>query len=188
MTQFTVHTAQTAPAAAQPILAEVQAKWKMIPNLHGVLAESPLALQVHNFLFDAFARSSFSAQEQQVILMSVSFENACSYCMAGHTALAKMAHVPEAVRDAIRAGHPVADAKLEALHRYAGAMVAKKGHVSEAETEQFLAAGYSKAQILELLVAVSLKVMASYTNHIAHTPYDEFQKPTAWTPPAKQVA
>lgn len=188
MTQFTIHTAATAPEGSRATLEATERQWHMVPNLHGILAESPLALATHNALFDAFAKSSFTAQEQQVILMSVSYENACSYCMAGHTALAKMAGVPEAVRDAIRAGIAVPDAKLEALHRFAGAVVAKKGWVDEAEVDAFVAAGYSRAQVLELLIAVALKVMASYTNHMAHTPYDAFQLPTAWTRPGQQAA
>lgn len=185
MTDFTIYTAKTAPAGSAPILEQVQKNWHFVPNLHGILAESPLALETHNYLFDAFAKTSFSAQEQQIILMTVSYENACSYCMAGHSALAKMAHVPDDVRAAIRAGTPVADSRLEALRRFAAEVVASKGFVNDATTQAFLAAGYTKAQILELLIAVSLKVMASYTNHFAHTPYDDFQKPMAWTHPTK---
>lgn len=188
MTEFAVHTPDTAPAASKPILEQVKAAWSMIPNLHGVLAESPLALEAHNFLFSQFDKTSFTPIERQIILMTVSYENNCEYCMAGHSTLAKMAHVPADAWAAIRAGEPIADPKLEALHRFAGAVVANKGWVDPATTDAFLAAGYAKAQILELLIAVSLKAIASYTNHFAHTPLDDFQKPNAWKHPTKAAA
>lgn len=186
MTNFSQYSVSNAPEGSKAILEGVQQAWGMIPNLHATLAESTLALETHNYLFDAFAKSSFTPQEQQVALMSISYENECNYCMAGHTFLAANAGVAEEVRNAIRNGEAIADSKLEALHQFAMAMVSKKGWVSEEEVSAFLSAGYTKAQILELLIAISLKVMASYTNHIAHTPYDEFQLPTAWVHPSKQ--
>jgi AhpD family alkylhydroperoxidase len=188
MTNFTRYTAENAPAGSKPILEGVQSAWKFIPNLHATLAESPLALEVHNYLFDAFDKSSFTPAERQIILMTASYENNCEYCMAGHSALAKMAQVPEDAWNAIRQGKPIPNAKLEALHKFAGEVVAKKGWVDETAASGFLAAGYSKAQMLELLIAVSLKVMASYTNHFAHTPLDDFQKATAWTHPTRKAA
>ena len=188
MATFKQYSVGEAPAGSKPILEATHKAWGVIPNLHATLAESPLALEVHNYLFDAFERSSFTPQERQVALMSISYENECNYCMAGHTMLAKNVGVADDVREDIRAGRAVNSPRLEALHRFAASLVAKKGWVEEAEVSAFMSAGYTKAQVLELLIGVGLKVMASYTNHIAHTPYDAFQLATAWTHPKTKAA
>lgn len=184
MVAFTLYTEETAPVDSKPILAAGKKNWGMVPNLHAVLAESPIAFETHNYLFDAFMATSFTDQEKQIILMSVSYENNCHYCMAGHSFLAKRAGVADDVYQAIRDGRPIADAKLEALHAFASEVTAQKGHIADATADAFIAAGYTKAQMLELLMAVALKVMASYTNHFAGTPYDAFQAETKWTHPS----
>jgi hypothetical protein len=37
--------------------------------------------------------------------------------------------------------------------------------------------------VFDVIAGVALKVMSNYTNHITHTPLDEFLKPNAWTHP-----
>ena len=62
-------------------------------------------------------------------------------------------------------------------------MVEKRGWVSAIDAENFLAAGYTKANILDVILAVSFKTLSNYTNHVAETPLDEAFSATEWTPP-----
>lgn len=59
-------------------------------------------------------------------------------------------------------------------------MTATRGQISEADLQAFLAAGYTKAQALEVIVGVAVSVLANYANHLADAPLDEFLQPQAW--------
>lgn len=52
----------------------------------------------------------------------------------------------------------------------------------------YLDAGYTRQQILEVIVGMSYKVISNYTNHIADTPVDTAFKKFAWEKPAVDEA
>jgi alkylhydroperoxidase family enzyme len=89
--------------------------------------------------------------------------------------------VPDHVVQAIRAGRPIVDYKLEALRRFTAAVVTMRGWPSEADTRGFLDAGYTRAQILEVVLGVGMKTLSNYTNHIADTPLDHAFAKAAWS-------
>jgi AhpD family alkylhydroperoxidase len=183
MTQFTAHTIDTAPEAARPIFEGVKAAFGFVPNLQAHMAESPELLAGYTALWDLFSKTTLTAHEQQVVYLTSNFENECHYCMAGHTTLAKMQKMDAAVIEALRAGTPLPDARLEALHRFTGAVVRKRGWVPDEEVDAFLAAGFTQRNVLEVVLGVATKVMSNYTNHIVHTPLDAFMKGNEWQAP-----
>lgn len=129
------------------------------------------------------ATTSLTPIERQVALLSVSFENDCRYCMAAHSQMALKAGAGKEMVDALRGGDPLPDLRLDALARFARALVRDRGWVGEDEVQGFLRAGFGKAQILEVLVAVATKTLSNYTNHLAHTELDEAARPFAWGKP-----
>ncbi len=178
---FAIHTIESAPSDSRPTLEAVQKAWSFVPGLQRVMAESPATLEAYTTLWDLFAQTSFSPLEQQVVYLTAIYENECHYCMAGHTALAKMQKLSDDVVTAIREGRPIADEKLEALRRFVSEMVTTRGWPSEAATTAFYAAGYGRRQALEVVLGIATKVISNYTNHLADTPLDEFMKETKWT-------
>jgi AhpD family alkylhydroperoxidase len=188
MSPFQIHTPATAPAESKAVLEGVRKAWGVIPNLHGLLAEAPSALEGHNALFDLFAQTSFNPVEQQVVLLSVSYANSCEYCMAGHTLLAKKVGAGPQLIEALRSGSPIADGKLEALHRFTTQVVESRGHPGDDALEAFLRAGYTQRQVLEVVLGVALKTIANYANEIARTPLDAFHKGHEWKRPARKAA
>jgi alkylhydroperoxidase family enzyme len=183
MSTFQSHTIDTAPAASKTGLDDARHAFGFVPNLQSYMAESPELLAGYAALWDLFSKSTLTPHEQQVVYLTSNFENNCHYCMAGHSALAKMIKMDAAVITALRAGTPLPDAKLEALHRFATAVVRERGFVPEAEVDAFLAAGYTRRNVFEVILGVATKVMSNYTNHIVHTPYDAFMKGNEWTKP-----
>ena len=183
MNSFQSYTIDTAPAASKPTLEEAKRTFGFVPNLQAYMAESPELLAGYTALWDLFAKSTLTPHEQQVVYLTSNFENDCHYCMAGHSTLAKMIKMDPAVIGALRAGTALPDAKLEALHRFTTIVVRERGFVPDAEVEAFLAAGYTRRNVLEVILGVATKVMSNYTNHIVHTPYDAFMKGNEWTKP-----
>jgi uncharacterized peroxidase-related enzyme len=174
------------PNQAEPLalerLDEALNKLGFIPNMYSVMANSPGLLDTYIHGYNRFRElSGFTSAEQEVVFLAISRENGCTYCVAAHSFLAdKMSGVPEPVTDAIRAGTPIADAKLAELHAFTRAMVVKRGLPSAAEVAAFLAAGYSERQILEVVLAISVKTLSNFANHLFHTPVDKVFAGRVW--------
>lgn len=142
-----------------------------------VFSESPAAVEAYATLSGIFDKSDFTATERQIILMTNNRLNSCSYCMAAHTTISGMQEVPQDIIEALRKGTPLADSKLEALRTFAAKINENRGGVEQADLDGFLSVGYSKANILEVILGTGFKVLSNYTNHIANTPLDSaFQK------------
>ncbi|MEP3277682.1 MAG: carboxymuconolactone decarboxylase family protein [Stappiaceae bacterium] len=188
MTKFAIHTPETAPEDSKAILENVQQAYGFVPNLMATFAESPVAVEAYATLSGIFDKSDFTPTEQQVILMTNNVLNNCTYCMAAHTTIAQMKKVPADVIEALRNDTPLADAKLEALRAFSAAINKKRGFADQADLDAFLAAGYTKANILEVIVGTGLKVMSNYTNHIAQTPIDDAFQANKWSADMSEAA
>jgi len=165
---------ETAPEASRPLLEKVQKSFKFIPNLFGVFANSPVLFEGYLGLEATFEKGSLSAVERQIVLLAASVENSCKYCTAAHsTVLKAFLHAPVEVVSAVRSNAPVSDPKLNALVALTKEIVDKRGHVEAQTIENFLAAGYRKDQILEVLMGVALKTMSNYLDHISPTELDQ---------------
>lgn len=180
---FILHDTATAAPESAALLGQIEKGWGFVPNLHRVLAESPAALEAYGALWGIAEKTGFTAIERNVAYLAIIYENECTYCMAGHTNLSKMAKVSDAVISAVREGRPIADPRLEALRRFAAAVTRNRGVASPAEVEAFKAAGYDNRAILDVLVLAATKLISNYTNHLADTPNDGFMKGAEWTAP-----
>ncbi len=188
MTTFTIHTADSAPAESKEQLETTQKRKGLIPNLYGVLAEAPIALEAYETLGSLLMRSSFTPTERHVVWFTINAYHDCHYCMAAHTLLAKGEKVPEAVIETARAVGSYEDPKLEALRVFTLNLVENRGWTSPEGLEAFLAAGFTKQNVLENLVVIAHKVLSNYTNHIVNTPVDDVFKQFTWTKPVSDAA
>jgi len=186
MTQFTVHSAESAPAQSRPQLEAIGRNFGFVPNLFGVFAESPAALHGALAIHEAFSKSSLTPVEQQLVMLAVSEANDCEFCVAAHSTLAKrFAKVDPALVAATRRRQPLADARLDALVTFTRKVVEQRGMLDEAEITAFLEAGYTRAQVIEVLLGVGMKTFNNYVDHIAHIPLNDQFKAEAWEPKRK---
>ena len=170
MPRFITHSIESAPAAARPTLEGAKKALGFVPNLYANLAEAPLALEAYTTLSAIFAKSSFNATERQIVLLAVSVENGCEFCVAAHSLIAKaMDKVDPAVVAALREHRPIADARLEALATFTRLVVRERGWVAGEVTDRFLAAGYTRQQAIEVVLGVTVKTLSNYANHLTDT-------------------
>lgn len=188
MNKFEIHTKESAPTQSAELLGNAENSFGFIPNLMGIMAESPSALKGYLAIGQIFDESSFSPTERQVVLLTVNRINECHYCVAAHSGIAGMQKIPAEIVEAIRNDQPIADSKLEALRTFTTAVVEQRGWVSDDTTAAFVAAGYTKAQILEVVFGISFKTLSNYVNHIADTPLDSAFTSKAWAPVTKRFA
>lgn len=185
MTGFEVHSIETAPEGSAPLLKRAKEIFGAVPNLQAVMAASPALLEGYQLLYELGGKTSFSALERQVIYLSISFENGCNYCMAAHSFQAlKRDGVPEEIVRALRENLPIDDTKLETLRRFARDFMRHGGHLDAAAHDALISAGYTKQQILELILLTAVKVMSNYTNQVVNTPLDKPFVGFKWEKPA----
>lgn len=178
---YKVHTPETAPEAAKEILNGAKKAFGFVPNLLGTMAEAPALVKAYTTLARIFEESSFTPAERQTVLLTVSYENGCEYCVAAHSVIAGMQKVPADVIASIRNGTAIADKKLEALRRFTATMVKTRGWPSAEAVKAFLDAGYGQQQVLEVVLGVGFKTLSNYANHVAGTPLDAAFAAAAWS-------
>lgn len=184
MSDFIIHTIESAPEESRPILEKFMGMLGFVPNLFGVMAEAPAMLEAYTTLSGILDKSSLDTIERQVVLLTASRLNGCEYCVGAHSALAGFLGVPEDVVGAVRAGEPIAKPRLQALAAFTESLVANRGWAPEADVAAFLGAGWSRREALEVILGVGMKTLSNYVNHIAKTPLDDQFAAHAWERPA----
>jgi AhpD family alkylhydroperoxidase len=180
MSLYEVHTIETAPDGSKPLLENLQGAIGMIPNLAAAMAESPELLRGFLSIRQIFYGGTFSPGEIQVLALTNAFENGCRYCMAFHSKLALKEGVSREAVEALRAGRSPKEAKLDALSEFSRALVKQRGHVGDDELRRLFAAGYSKAQALEVVLGVAVSILPNFAHHITQCPLDEAFSAHAW--------
>jgi uncharacterized peroxidase-related enzyme len=183
--KLTAKTIEDAAPKARMGLQQAQEKLGFIPNMYTRMANSPGLFDTYQQGYAAFrAKSGFTPAEQEVVFLTISRVNGCEYCMAAHSFVAdKLSNVPGAVTDAIRNDTEIPDEKLFVLAKFTQVMVEQRGLPQTCDVEAFLAAGYSERQILEIILAIAVKTLSNYTNHLFHTPVDAAFAARTWKDP-----
>lgn len=188
MIDFKVNTIETAPEGSVETLNNVKKAFGFVPNLIGVFAASPETAEAYMKVSELFESTSLSATEKQLVLLTTSFENECAYCIAAHTVISGMQKVPSDVVDAVRAGRPLDDPKLEALRKYTAEITRNRGLASEEATRKFFEAGYDAKTALEVVLGITQKTLSNYVNHVAETPLDPQFEAAKWEPASEKAA
>ena len=171
MSRLTLHTPVTSPADSRPFVEKAIANNGFLPNLIGVLANAPLALETYMTVSSINSRASLSLMEREVVQITAARIHGCDFCIAGHSAIAlkKAGQTPDTVR-ALQHGQGTGDAKLDAVAAFASAVIATRGAVADDEYQAFLAAGYNEQQALEVVLGISLATLCNFSNSLAGTP------------------
>ncbi len=181
MSRLTLHTLESAPEASRPFIERAIAGNGYLPNLIGVLANAPVALETYLTVSGINARASLTLAEREAVQITAARVHGCDFCVAGHTAVAlKKAGVPVADVRALQQGKPVpgaANARLDAIRRFTEAVIATRGKVAQQDYADFLEAGFNQAQSLEVLLGVSLATLCNFANSLAGTPVNPELQP-----------
>jgi uncharacterized peroxidase-related enzyme len=176
-------TLETAAPKTKAVLEKTKAQLGFIPNMYAGMANSPGLLETYMFGYDRFRKDSgFTPVEQEVVFLTISRTNGCDYCVAAHSVIAdKSSKVPLPVTEAIRNGRSIPETKLAALSVFTAALLTARGLPSRAQVQTFLAAGYEERQVLELILAIAVKTLSNYSNHLLHTPLDAVFAGREWS-------
>lgn len=176
-------TLETAAPRAKAVLEKAKASIGFIPNMYAGMANSPGLLQTYLDGYTAFrADPGFTPAEQEVVFLTISRENGCDYCMSAHSMIAeKVSKVPADVLGALRSGTSITDPKLAALSTFTSHMFATRGRPTAASLKAFLDAGYKEGQVLEIVLALAVKTLSNYANHVNNPKVDDAFAAYAWS-------
>jgi uncharacterized peroxidase-related enzyme len=165
-------TIEAAPAASQPLLQAVKKQLGVAPNLFRLVANSPAALTGYLGMSGALGKGELPAATRERIALAVAEINGCDYCLSAHTYLGRnVAKLDDAEITANRSGasnDPMADAAV----RFAAKVTKLRGHVSDEDFRAVKSAGYTDAQIIEIVQHVALNTWTNYINTVGQTEID----------------
>lgn len=175
-------TIEKADPVSKGILESTKKKLGFIPNMYRGMASNTALLEGYVSSYTSFrAHSGFNPQEQEVIFLSIAFENQCEYCMAAHSLVGDtMTHVPTEVTNAIRNNSEIPDKKLRALSVFSKTITSKRGLPAQTDIDCFMNAGYTQNHILGVIAAVGIKTMSNYFNHMFTISVDDVFKSRIW--------
>jgi AhpD family alkylhydroperoxidase len=170
MTKINVPTRDDVNAQNQAIFDQLKGKLGMVPNLYATLAHSENALG--NYLAFQNAKSSITGKAREVVNLVVSQVNDCEYCLAAHTVIGGMVgFTPDQILE-VRAGRASFDAKLDALAKLVRNIVQNRGHADQMLVDAFLAAGWTKENLVDAIVVIGDKTVTNYLHATTKVPVD----------------
>jgi uncharacterized peroxidase-related enzyme len=165
-------TVDVAPEASRPLLEAVGKQLGVVPNLFRMVSNSRAALEGYVGLIGALAKGTLPAATHERIALAVAEFNECDYCLSAHTYLgknvAKLGDVEMAANRSGKSQEPKADAAL----RFAREVLQHRGRVSDEDVRAIKNAGYTDAQIVEIVQHVALNIWTNYVNNVAQTTID----------------
>jgi uncharacterized peroxidase-related enzyme len=169
-TIFSVPGRADVSAPNQAIFDSLKKNVGFVPNLYAYFAKNDTALR--DYLALQNRKSTLTAKEREIINLVTSQINGCRYCQSAHTVLGKLAGFTDEQVLEIRHGRATFDAKYDALARFVASVVETKGKATEEAKEAFFAAGYSEANMIDVVIAVGDKIISNYIHNITELEID----------------
>lgn len=180
MSDFTVYSIDNAPEASRPALLAIKEAFGFVPNIAGAIAGSPSLIKGFSSVFQNAHAGTFDEAQIQILLLTNAVTNACSWAVAFHTHLALQQDIPASDVEAIRHGATPGDPRHAALSALAKRLIERRGHLDDAQVQAFLDAGFSREQVLEVILVVAASTITNYVGTLAQPPLEEALQPHAW--------
>lgn len=161
---FTVPTRAEVSANNQVLFDSLQKGLGFVPNLYAYFAKNETALG--DYLTLQNRKSTLRGKEREIINLVTSQINGCRYCQSAHTVLGKMNGFTEEQILEIRKGSATFDSKLDALAKFTASAVQNRGRASEESKAAFFAAGYTEANMIDVIIIVGDKIISNYLHNL----------------------
>jgi len=182
MPLFEVKSIDQAPEGSKAPLRKLEQAFAMVPNVAGVIANSPVLANIFVPLFQGVHSGTLTEAEIQTLLLTNAVTNSCTWAVAFHSFLALQAGLDPAAVQAIRERRVPRETRYAALSTYARDLIEKRGHVGEAAVQALLSAGFKADQALEVVAVSAASTITNYTLNIAQPPLEPMFQKHAWRP------
>jgi uncharacterized peroxidase-related enzyme len=171
MSRINVINHDNANAEQKELLDAIQSQLGMVPNFLKVFANSPDALRAFLGLHGIASKGSLDALTRERIALALAQQNACEYCVSAHTAIGRKAGLDSAEIEANRAGGS-RDEKAAAAVKFARSLAEHSGEVTTVEIMEVRNAGYSEADIVEIITHVGLNILSNIVGKASRVDID----------------
>ncbi|GBF19346.1 MULTISPECIES: carboxymuconolactone decarboxylase family protein [Arenibacter] len=165
MERFQVPSREEVSINNQAIFDNLKKAVGFVPNLYAYYAKNETALG--DYLTLQNRKTTLKAKEKEVINLVVSQFNGCNYCLSAHTQIGKMNGFTEDQILEIRTGNASFDSKLDALAKFVLNTVKNKGRASEEVKEQLFDAGYTEANLIDVVIVIGDKTISNLIHNLA---------------------
>jgi len=167
---FTIPTKAEVSKTNQSLFDNLQKGLGFVPNLYAYFAKSETALG--DYLALQNRKSTLRAKEREVINLVTSQINGCRYCQSAHTVIGKMNGFTDDQILEIRKGTASFDSKLDALAKFTASVVTNRGKATEESKNNFFAAGYTEANLIDVIIVVGDKIISNYIHNLTEFEID----------------
>lgn len=169
---FTCHTIESAPPEARATMSAIERRFGYLPAAVSAMATSPQLLLGFVRANSLFTETTLTEIEREVLVMTIATHNGCEVCIALHTEQLTRAEAPAEVVESLRTRTPLADARLDAMRQFVLEVLATAGNVSDVALTQFLGAGYSPRNALDVVLGIGTYTMSTLANRLTRAPVD----------------
>lgn len=171
MSRINLVSTETATADQAALLDAIQGKLGMVPNFLKVLANSPAALKAFLGLHTISEDGDLDPQTRERIAVAIAQGNSCEYCLSAHSAIGRKAGLSGDELDANRTGTSL-DARAAEAVVFAKALNENLGDVTQAEIDAVRKAGYSDAEIVEIIAHVGMNILTNLVGKASRVDID----------------
>ena len=171
MSRINTVTPESATGKTKELFDGIQAKFGRIPNVFTLMGNSPAVLEGYLKFSESLNSGILDPKLRELIAISVAETNVCEYCLSAHVAIGKSIGLSDAEVELGREQRS-ADPKFNAALRFVRIMVTSRAEMSESDLNDLKAAGYSDAEVAEILAAVGLNIFTNYFNHVTKPELD----------------
>jgi len=166
-----IQPSQNPSPEAQKQLDNLKAKLGKVPNIFQTFAHSPAVLDFYLAQSQALSKTSLTPALREQIALTVAGANTCDYCASAHTVMAKGQGVAEnEVKSNLSAKS--SDSKTQAALEFAAKIVKNRAKVSDSDVDMVKKAGFTEAEVLEIVAVVAANIFTNYFNHVVDTDID----------------
>jgi uncharacterized peroxidase-related enzyme len=164
MPRTTVLKTDQVPADSKLTLDTFTKNLGFTPNMMATFAQSPIAFNAWATLRSSLSKA-LDLKTRESISLAVSEVNGCNYCLGVHSYGAEHAKMSADEILLARKGHAT-DPKRDAAVQFAHKVIETRGHISEADLKAVRDAGYTDANVMEIVTLVAMYTLTNFFNNV----------------------
>src|SRR6267378_2672963 len=141
------------------------------PNFFHLLANSPASLRAYLRADAALVRGQLTPRQRQQVALAVAEINGSSYSLSAHYDTGKSLGLTHQEMQLARNAAAV-DPKADTMLRFTRAVVLQRGDISDEDFQALGKAGFTDAQIIEIVANIALNIFSNYFSSMARTEMD----------------
>ena len=141
------------------------------PRFLQVMANSPASLRAYIRADAALVRGQLTPRQRHQVALAVAEINGSTYSLSAHHDAGKRLGLTDQEMQSAR-NAAAAEPKADTMLRFTRAVVLQRGDISDEDFQALGKAGFTDAQIIEIVANIALNIFCNYFNSVAKIEVD----------------